>query len=235
MNKPGTLYVVATPIGNLSDVTLRALEVLKSVDLVVSEDTRVTRKLLAHFDVHAETMSYHAHSGDRSVEVICERLAEGQTLALVTDAGTPAVSDPGGYLIRLVRERLPDAAIIAVPGPSALIAAVSVAGLLSNEFTFIGFFPRKKGRETLLKEIAASERPYAFYESPHRMAKTLGLIAAHEGLASRRIVLVKEISKVFERTMIGTAAQILASAEEDWLSRGEFVAIIDAEPMADIG
>src|SRR3989338_6845229 len=149
-------YVVATPIGNMGDITLRAIETLKSVGLILCEDTRVTRKLLSKYDIKTHTLSYHAQSALSKTDMIMELLAEGKNLALVSDAGTPGISDPGSLLVSEIRKNLPDVEVIPIPGPSAVIAALSASGLPTHEFTFLGFLPHKKGRETLFKEIAAS-------------------------------------------------------------------------------
>ncbi|HEX7724116.1 MAG TPA: 16S rRNA (cytidine(1402)-2'-O)-methyltransferase, partial [Candidatus Paceibacterota bacterium] len=167
-----TLYVVGTPIGNLEDITLRALRILREADLILCEDTRVTKKLLTVNDIHTPTKSYHAHSTMSRVEDILDMLREGKNLALVSDAGTPGISDPGAELVARVRSELAaqiaagELKIESVPGPSALAAALSIAGVPCARFTFLGFLPHKKGRETLFKEIAGSEETYAFYESP---------------------------------------------------------------------
>ena len=169
------LYIVATPIGNLEDITLRALRVLKEVDMILCEDTRVTKKLLNHYDIKTPTMSYHAHSKLSRVEKIFELIRVGKDLALVSDAGTPTISDPGVLLVQQVREEFGNEVdIVAIPGPSALVSALSVGGITSAQFTFYGFLPHKKGRETIFKEIADSKRTSVFYESPHRLLKTIG-------------------------------------------------------------
>jgi 16S rRNA (cytidine1402-2'-O)-methyltransferase len=203
-----TLYIVATPIGNLGDISERALSILRSADLILTEDTRVTLKLLAHFDIHTPVKSYHAHSTGAVTEHIL-RLFDGDdvAIALVTDAGTPTISDPGAQLVDLVRLRFPTVAVVAIPGPSAVIAAVSISGIHAAQFTFLGFLPHKKGRETLFKEIAVSERAVVFYESPHRIEKTLESLADH--LGSDRVVFVgRELTKVFEEGVRGSAEEV---------------------------
>jgi len=167
------LSMVATPIGNLEDITLRALRVLKEADIIACEDTRVTKKLLSHFDIHTPTVSFHANSGAKGFEKILKLLDEDKQVAVVSDAGTPGVSDPGLELVSVVREKMPEVYVEAIAGPSALAAALSVAGLRAPSFIFYGFLPQKKGRDTLFKEIAASERASVFYESPHRIIKAL--------------------------------------------------------------
>lgn len=225
------LYVVATPIGNLEDITLRALRILKEVDLVLCEDTRVTKKLLAHFDIHTPTMSFHANSSLSKVEDIIGRLREGKHLALVTDAGTPAISDPGSLLVHKVKESLQESVkIIAIPGASALTAALSIAGMPVHEFTFIGFLPHKKGRETLFQKIFASSAAIIFYESPHRIMKTLESLVIHadsSGQKERIITIARELTKIHEEVVSGTAQEVhqyfIDNVEK---VRGEFVVIV---------
>ncbi|HYF13221.1 MAG TPA: 16S rRNA (cytidine(1402)-2'-O)-methyltransferase, partial [Candidatus Paceibacterota bacterium] len=202
------LSVVATPIGNLEDITLRALRILKEADVIACEDTRVTKKLLSRFDIHTPTLAFHAHSGEKGFEKILEFLGNGKHVALVSDAGTPGLSDPGLELISVVRERLPNIAIETIPGPSALAAAIAIAGLKAPSFTFYGFLPLKKGRETLLKEIAQNERASVFYESPHRIMKTLESLAAVLP-EERRIGTFRELTKVHEEAVIGSAKEVL--------------------------
>jgi 16S rRNA (cytidine1402-2'-O)-methyltransferase len=223
----GTLSVVGTPIGNLGDITLRALDTLKQADIIACEDTRVTAKLLARYDIRKPLLSYHAHSGRLATERVLAALGEGKRVALVTDAGTPGISDPGSELVAQVRDRLgADAVVEAIPGPSALAAAVSIAGLPAAEFVFLGFLPHKKGRQTLLKEIAASERTVVFYESPHRVLKVLETLAASLS-ESRRIAVCRELTKIHESVIRGAPAEVLAHfvARPDQI-RGEVVIII---------
>lgn len=219
------LYIVSTPIGNLEDMTLRALRILKEVDMVLCEDTRVTKKLLSHYDIHTQTLSYHAHSTLQKIDYIIELLQEGKTLALVSDAGTPAVSDPGSLLVAKIREALPEEKIVSVPGASALTAALSVAGVPVQDFVFLGFLPHKKGRETLFKEIAVSERTVVFYESTHRVLKMLESLV--EFAPTKKVTIVREITKFFEETLQGTAQEILTKlTETPEKTRGEFVVIV---------
>src|SRR5271168_4897330 len=173
-----TLSIVATPIGNLGDITLRALQILKDSDVIACEDTRVSAKLLARYEIKKSLLIFHAMSGKQAAERILALLGDGKQVALITDAGTPGISDPGSELVRQVRERLGNAVRIeAIPGPAALTAAVSIAGISGNDFLFLGFLPHKKGRLTTFKEIAASERAVVFYESPHRIQKALASLA----------------------------------------------------------
>lgn len=219
------LYVVATPIGNLEDITLRAIRILGEVDFILCEDTRVTKKLLSHYDISTSTISYHANSKITKLEKIIEMLADGKNLALVSDAGTPAVSDPGVHLISEIREKLPDVKIEAIPGPSALTAAISVAGAPSARFSFLGFLPHKKGRETLFSEIAASDQTFVFYESPHRIIKTLESLAKH--CPDKKITIARELTKIYETVTIGKPAEVLQHYDENPEEvRGEFVVIV---------
>jgi len=225
----GTLSVVATPIGNLGDITLRAIDVLKSCDAIACEDTRVTAKLLARFEIQKPLLVYHARSGRIASTRILQGLSEGKHIALVTDAGTPGISDPGSELVREVRERLGDEVRIdAIPGPSALGAALSIAGVPTHEFVFYGFLPHKKGRQTLLKEIAESERTTIFYESPHRIEKALASLA--ELLSEdRKVTVLRELTKMHETVVAGTAEEMAAHfTSHPGEVRGEFVVIVSA-------
>lgn len=230
------LSVVATPIGNLEDITLRALRMLKEADVIACEDTRNTKKLLSHYDIHTPTVAFHANSGVKGFEKIIKLLEEGKHVALVCDAGTPGVSDPGLELVSVVRETLgEDVTIETIPGASALAAAISISGLRAASFTFYGFLPLKKGRETLFKEIARSERASVFYESPHRIVKTLESLVKHLGAApasakasARRVGIFRELTKMYEESVIGSAAEVLAKITSDPnKQRGEFVVIVE--------
>ncbi len=224
----GKLSIVATPIGNLEDITLRALRTLKEANLILCEDTRVTKKLLSHFDIKTPTRSFHAHSGVEKYEGVAKHLREGKHIALVTDAGTPGVSDPGGELVSYVREHVEDTAIEAIPGPSALAAALSVSGLRSQQFVFYAFLPHKKGRETALKTIASDPRASVFFESTHRILKTLSWLATHLP-PHRQVAVCKELTKAFEAVFVGTPADILARLSLPQKSRGEFVVVVEEE------
>ncbi len=222
-----TLYLVSTPIGNLEDITLRALSVLKSVNKILCEDTRVTKTLLSKYDIHVPTMSYHAQSSAGKHDDILALLEQGMDLALVSDAGTPTLSDPGVLLVQLVRERLPDVAIIPVPGASALLTALVATGFSSAQFLFLGFLPHKKGRETLFKEIAETDRTIVFYESPHRIEKTLESLEKYLP-GGRKIAVCRELTKMFEEVKIGTAHEVRSYyGEHPDKVRGEFVVVID--------
>jgi 16S rRNA (cytidine1402-2'-O)-methyltransferase len=223
------LSVVATPIGNLEDITLRAIRILKEASVIACEDTRMTRKLLMHFNINAPLVSFHSNSGTRGIEKILTLLEEEKNIALVSDAGTPGISDPGLELISRVREKFGDSVFIeAIPGPSALTAAISISGLRAAAFTFLGFLPLKKGREKLFAEMLTNERATVFYESPHRIEKTLTRLA--ELLpSSRRIGIFRELTKIHEESIVGHPSEVLAALQshpEKW--RGEFVVIVEA-------
>src|SRR3990167_8331964 len=223
------LYIVATPIGNLEDITLRALRVLKEVDLIFAEDTRVAKKLLAHFGIGTPIAKRHTRDEQKAAEEIIVELEAGKNIALISDAGTPGISDPGVFIIQKVREWgkkvRPFVKIEAVPGPSALAAAISVAGISANEFLFLGFLPHKKGRETLFKEIAASERAVVFYESPHRILKTLESLKKFS--PEKKITICRELTKIYEEVIGGTAVDLLEFFEKyPEKVRGEFVVIV---------
>jgi 16S rRNA (cytidine1402-2'-O)-methyltransferase len=209
------LYVVATPIGNLEDITLRALRVLKEVDIILCEDTRVTKKLLQKYDIFKPLLSYHSHSTIQRADEIIALLALGKTMALVSDAGTPCISDPGSLLVRMIRDQLPGVKIVPIPGPCALTAALSAAGVPASEFLFLGFLPHKKGRETLFREIANSERTVVFYESPHRIKKTLESLKKHAG-EERKVIVARELTKIFEEV----------TEHEPSVIKGEFVVVV---------
>ena len=222
-----TLYIVATPIGNLEDITLRALRILKEVDVILCEDTRVTRKLLSHFGISTKTESYHSQSTFSKVEKIMGLLREGKNMALVSDSGTPTISDPGSHLLSLVEEELGEnVVIVPIPGPSALIAALSVSAFPASDFVFLGFLPHKKGRETLFKEIAESKRTMVFYESPHRVEKALVSLRKVCG-PSRHIAVARELTKMFEEVVRGTTEEAVSYfADNPDKIRGEFVIIV---------
>ncbi len=222
----GTLFVVATPIGNLGDITLRALETLKSVDVIACEDTRVTAKLLARYEIKKSLVIFHAHNARAGGARIVRLLSEGKHVALVTDAGTPGISDPGNELVHSVRNTLPDARVEVIPGASALTSAISIAGATTPAFLFLGFLPHKKGRKKLFTEIANTDRAVIFYESPHRILKTLSALS--DVLSKEHVVTVtRELTKIHESVIIGSAKEV----EEHFIStpqevRGEFVLIV---------
>ena len=219
-----TLYIIATPIGNLKDITLRALEILQSVDLILCEDTRVTAKLLARYDIQKPLQSYHQHSKLAKVERILEAFEEGKNIALVSDAGTPGISDPGGLLVEAVAEKFgDDVAIMPIPGANAALAALSVSGFPTDRFIFLGFPPHKKGRKTFFDEVAAREETQVFYESKHRVEKALAELV--ERLGDRPIIIARELTKQFETIYRGTAGECLAKLQRDKIL-GEFVVVI---------
>jgi len=227
MDDLGTLYIVATPIGNLEDITLRAIRVLKEVDYILCEDTRTTQNLLNKYDIKTKTMSYHAHSTQNKESIIINLLKSGKNLALVSDAGTPCISDPGVMLVSNVRKELGgDAKISPIPGPNALISALSASGISSAEFVFLGFLPHKKGRETLFKEIANSKRVMVFYESTHRILKTLESLIKYA--PQFKILIGRELTKQFEEFVEGTPEEVLQYfTKNNDKQRGEFVVIVE--------
>ncbi|OGI81808.1 16S rRNA (cytidine(1402)-2'-O)-methyltransferase [Candidatus Nomurabacteria bacterium RIFCSPHIGHO2_12_FULL_44_22b] len=224
--KMSKLYVVATPIGNLGDVTFRAIETLKGVDMILCEDTRETKKILDKYNISKPTLSYHSHSKLSKIEKIFDLLKEGKNLALVSDAGTPGISDPGIVLIQKIKARFMDRIeIIPIPGASAVVAALSGAGLPAHEFIFLGFLPHKKGRETLFKEMQESKRTVVFYESPHRILKTLESLVKFAPI--KKVCLARELTKIYEEFKTGTAAELLEYLNKNpEKQRGEFTVIV---------
>lgn len=215
------LYIVPTPIGNLEDITERALKTLKEVDLIASEDTRHTKKLLAHYKISTPTISFHA--GSDPVKIV-EILKQGKKVALVSDAGTPCISDPGSRLISAAQEN--DIKISALPGPSAVITALSASGFSTNHFEFFGFLPHKKGRQKLLKEIEEKDHTCVFYESTHRIMKFLKE-AVEIFDDKRKICLARELTKIYEEYLIGTAKELEQKLTQDpQKQKGEFTVII---------
>ncbi|MCS7019160.1 MAG: 16S rRNA (cytidine(1402)-2'-O)-methyltransferase [Cytophagales bacterium] len=216
------LTVVPTPIGNLEDITLRALRVLRQADFVIAEDTRVSGNLLKHFDIKKPLLSFHAANEHKALESILTRLKEGQKGALVSDAGTPGISDPGFLLIRAcIREGI---AVECLPGPTAFVPALVASGLPCDVFTFWGFLPHKKGRHTQLVQIAHSEHTIVLYESPHRLLKLLEELQLHCG-ADRPICVAREISKLHEEMVRGTVAEVLAYFSQKAV-KGEIVVVV---------
>jgi 16S rRNA (cytidine1402-2'-O)-methyltransferase len=214
----GKLYIVATPIGNLSDITLRAIETLKSVDVIACEDTRHTLRLLNHLGIKKPLTSYHKFSKSVKTDSIIEYLLNDRNIALVSDAGTPAISDPGQLLVKRAIEA--GVEVVAIPGASAVIAGLSASGLDTNEFVFIGFLPHKKGRQTKIKEIATEKRTVVLYESPYRIKKLL--VELEEACGDREIVVAREMTKLFETIYRGKISEIKGLIKE----KGEFVVII---------
>lgn len=221
-NSIGTLYVVATPIGNLEDITLRALRILKEVDLIAAEDTRHTKQLLNHFDIHTPLISYYREKEAERSEELVQKLLAGDTVALVSDAGTPGISDPGAVLVKKAREA--GITIVPLPGPSALTAALSAAGITDGTFLFLGFPPAKKGqRQKLLSTFIEAPWALVFYESPHRIDALLADVLAI--LGDRQAFWARELSKLYEDLQAGSISQLLALATGK-KNRGEFVLII---------
>jgi 16S rRNA (cytidine1402-2'-O)-methyltransferase len=225
----GTLSVVATPIGNLGDITLRAIDTLKNADVIACEDTRVSSKLLARYDIKKPLIIFHAQSAKSATNRVLALLAEGKRVALVTDAGTPGISDPGSMLVKEVRERLNgDVSIESIPGPAAVTAALSIAGVPTDSFLFLGFLPHKKGRQTMFKEIADSKHTVVFYESPHRIEKALASLASVLA-PSRRVTVAREITKLHESLVQGTSEEVANHfSTHPGEVRGEFVVIVSA-------
>ncbi|HET9365384.1 MAG TPA: 16S rRNA (cytidine(1402)-2'-O)-methyltransferase [Candidatus Angelobacter sp.] len=222
-NKKGTLYVVATPIGNLEDMSYRAVRVLKEADLIACEDTRHTAKLLQHYGIDKTTVSYHEHNEAERAEELVAKLEQGLSIAQVSDAGTPGVSDPGYRVIKLAIER--GVQVVPVPGPSALLAGLAAGGLPTDSFEFHGFLPAKSGqRRSLLESLRDSHNTIVVYEAPHRIAETMKDIVELLG-AERPIVLARELTKVHEEFLRGTAEEILARAQEHEL-KGEITLLI---------
>lgn len=216
----GKLSVVATPIGNLEDITLRALRVLKEADVVYAEDTRVISKLLARYDIKKPLQRLDAKTEAKKAAEITARLEQGEKVVLVSDAGTPNISDPGARIVSLIRAN--GGIVEAIPGPSALTAALSIAGVSADSFAFLGFLPHKKGRHTLLGRIAESDVPVVLYESPHRILKLLSELAAHN---VREVVIARELTKLHEEVLSGEPLTLAKQLEEKGAARGEFVVI----------
>ena len=217
------LYVVPTPVGNLEDMTMRAVRVLNEVDLILAEDTRTSSVLLKHFDIHTPMTSHHKFNEHKTVEHLVERIQQGTTVALISDAGTPAISDPGFLLVRACVSR--DIEVECLPGATAFVPALVNSGLPNDRFCFEGFLPQKKGRQTKFKELAVEERTMIFYESPFRIVKTLEQMAEYWG-AERKASVSREISKKFEETVRGTLTELIVHFTEN-PPKGEFVMVVE--------
>ena len=220
------LSVVATPIGNLSDSSERAIKTLNEATLIIAEDTRTTGQLLKLLGIEGkkEYVSSHAQSSELSLQKALDRCSEHEHIVLVTDAGTPAISDPGSHFISAFRQQYPNAKVVPIPGPSALLAALSVSGFPSSHFEFLGFIPHKKGRQTLFASLAEKEHTVVLYESPHRIMKTLETLAV---LGDRKIMVGREMTKQFEEYPIGTVAELFSYYKNNPDKvRGEFVIVI---------
>ncbi len=218
----GALYIVSTPIGNLSDISFRAIHILKSVDLIAAEDTRVTSRLLNHYNISSKTIPYHSYNQKSQTPKLINKLKNGETIALVSDAGTPGISDPAYHLVTACA--IENIRIIPIPGASALLAALVVSGLPVNRFVFEGFLPQKKGRQTKLNELRKEKRTMVFYESPHRILKTVKDF--HNYFGNRRCVMGREITKIFEEFFRGTLEELLTRLQSKKV-KGEIVLIIE--------
>lgn len=221
----GKLYLVPTPIGNLEDITLRAIRILKEVELILAEDTRTSGKLLKHYEIATPMQSYHLHNEHQKTDVYVEQMKNGRTLALITDAGTPGISDPGYMLVRgCIDENI---VVECLPGATAFVPALVISGLPSHEFIFAGFLPQKKGRHTKLKELSEEKRTIILYESPHKINSTLEQVVEFFG-EKRRLSLTREISKMYEETLRGSAIEVLTKCREKPL-KGEIVLVIEGK------
>jgi len=219
------LYLVPTPIGNLEDITLRALKVLKEVDYILAEDTRTSGKLLKHFDIATPMQSHHMHNEHKTVETIVKRLQSGETFALISDAGTPAISDPGFLLTRACVQN--NIEVECLPGATAFVPALVNSGLPNDKFVFEGFLPVKKGRQTRLQFLAEETRTMIFYESPHKLLKTLANFAEYFG-EGRQISVSRELTKLFEETKRGSVKEVLAYYTEK-PAKGEIVVVVEGK------
>lgn len=220
-----SLYIVATPIGNLEDITLRAIRILGEVDFILTEDTRVAGKLLSHYKIKKPLISFHHHSGDDKYLKVLKLLEEGKKIALISDAGTPNISDPGGQLVEFVRKKMPEANIEPIPGVSAITTALSVSGIKADKFSFFGFLPHKKGRSTMLKEVLDYKYPVIFYESKHRILKLLKELK--ELNFSKGIMIFREMTKMHYSFYKEDIDSLYKKFEQDENStKGEFTVII---------
>ena len=226
MSQKGKLYLVPTPIGNLEDMTFRAIRILKEADLILAEDTRTSGKLLKHFDIPTPMHSHHMHNEHKTVEHVVDRIRSGQTVALISDAGTPAISDPGFLLTRAcVEAGLP---LECLPGATAFVPALVNSGLPNDRFVFEGFLPEKKGRQTRFQLLSVESRTMIFYVSPHKLNKTLAEFVSWFG-ADRPVSVSRELSKLHEETIRGTAAEVLKHFEAK-PAKGEIVAVVGGKP-----
>lgn len=216
------LFLVPTPIGNLEDITLRAVNVLKSADVILAEDTRTSGNLLRHLGINKPMQSYHIHNEHQTITRLLERMLKGETMALVSDAGTPAISDPGFLLVReCIKYGI---TVECLPGPTAFVPALVNSGLPSDRFTFEGFLPHKKGRQTRLQQLANEERTMVFYESPHRLIKSLQQFSEYFG-PERQVSVSRELTKVFEENVRGTVQEVIAYFGEKTI-KGEIVIVV---------
>ncbi len=222
----GRLYLIPTPLGNLGDMTYRAVEVLKKVDVILAEDTRNSAKLLQHYDITTPMHAHHAHNEHTTSEKIVNDIAQGKTFGLITDAGTPGISDPGFFLLRACVENKLDVEVL--PGATAFVPALILSALPNHEFIFVGFLPVKKGRQTQLKKLAEEERTMVFYESPHKIGKTLKDLVQYFG-ADRKASLSRELTKKFEETLRYSLSELLEITKERNL-KGEMVLVVEGKP-----
>lgn len=218
------LYLIPTPIGNLADISYRAIEVLKSVDLILCEDTRTSGKLLKHYEVSKPTLAYHQHNEHKVTESLVKKMASGESMALITDAGTPAISDPGFLLTRACINN--EIRVECLPGATAFVPALVNSGLAAEKFVFEGFLPHKKGRQSRLKFLAEEERTIIFYESPHRLIKTLKQL--DEFLGERNASVSRELTKIHEETVRGTFKELIEYYEQNTL-KGEIVLVVEGK------
>lgn len=225
-NRKTSLYIVPTPIGNLSDITLRALEVLKSADVILAEDTRTSGHLLKHYSIGKPMQSFHNFNEHKILDSLVGRMERGEVMALISDAGTPGISDPGFLIARASLQA--GLLIECLPGPTAFVPALIKSGLPADRFTFEGFLPQKKGRQTLLKKLSDEERTMIFYESPHRLLKTLQQFGEYFG-AARKISVSRELTKVFEETVNGTVTEVTQHFAQKEV-KGEIVVVIEGRP-----
>mgnify|MGYP001119475806 FL=1 len=216
------LYLIPTPIGNLEDITLRALRILKEADLILTEDTRTSGKLLKHFDIETRMKAHHMHNEHREVERLVQRIANGETVALISDAGTPGISDPGFLLTRACIDA--QIQVECLPGPTAFVPALVISGLPCDRFVFEGFLPVKKGRKTRLEELSKETKTMVFYESPHKLLKTLSHFETYFG-ADRLVSVSREITKLYEETVRGSLAEAIQHFQNQ-PPKGEFVIVV---------
>jgi len=216
-----TLFIVATPIGNLADITLRAITALSNADLILAEDTRVTRTLLEHYNIKKDLLSYHQHSGRGMIEKVINLLKQNKDIALVSDAGTPGINDPGNFLIQEILKEMPEIKVVAIPGANAAISALSISGFPTDKFTFLGFPPHKKGRQTFFRNIEDIAHTVVLYESKHRIIKAMEQLKP----LGRSLVVCRELTKQFETIYRGNVEEILLRLQGNNLL-GEFVVVV---------
>lgn len=222
------IYIVPTPIGNLDDITLRAINILKDVDLILCEDTRRSKKLLVHYEIETPLRSHHKFNEHQEVDIIIEKIKSGTKVALISDAGTPGISDPGYLIVRTCIQN--NIEIDCLPGPTAFVPALINSGIPSDKFIFEGFLPLKKGRKTRLEILSREERTMVFYESPHKILKTLNDFLIHFG-SNRKVSISRELTKIYEETIRGTIHSVLESLTEKSI-KGEIVVIVEGYKLS---